>query len=158
MLLERNKESEELLEIKTKEVGLREAAELEAQNASHAKGEFLSHMSHEIRSPLNAVIGMINIATDTNDVQTIKRYLEKAGNASKYVLGVINDILDMSKIEANKLELSFDDFNFGRMLSNIIDVTSVRAQEKHQQLIVNLNTNVTKFIISDELRLSQVIP
>ncbi|WP_461256572.1 ATP-binding response regulator, partial [Treponema sp. R80B11-R83G3] len=157
MILDRNKEIEELLEIKTKEVSLREAAELEAQNASRAKGEFLSHMSHEIRSPLNAVIGMINIATDTNDVQTIKRYLEKAGNASKYVLGVINDILDMSKIEANKLELSFDDFNFGRMLSNIIDVTSVRAQEKHQQLIVNLNTNVPQFVISDELRLSQVI-
>ncbi|WP_461252279.1 response regulator, partial [Treponema sp. R8-4-B8] len=56
MILDRNKEIEELLEIKTKEVSLREAAELEAQNASHAKGEFLSHMSHEIRSPLNAVI------------------------------------------------------------------------------------------------------
>jgi len=157
MILDRNKEIEELLEIKTKEVSLRQAAELEAQNASRAKGEFLSHMSHEIRSPLNAVIGMINIATDANDVQTIKRYLEKAGNASKYVLGVINDILDMSKIEANKLELSFDDFNFGRMLSNIIDVTSVRAQEKHQQLVVNMNPNVPQFVISDELRLSQVI-
>jgi len=157
MILDRNKEIEELLEIKTKEVSLRQAAEMEAQNASRAKGEFLSHMSHEIRSPLNAVIGMINIATDANDVQTIKRYLEKAGNASKYVLGVINDILDMSKIEANKLELSFDDFNFGRMLSNIVDVTSVRAQEKHQQLIVNLNKNVPPFVISDELRLSQVI-
>jgi len=157
MILDRNKEIEELLEIKTKEVSLREAAELEAQNASRAKGEFLSHMSHEIRSPLNAVIGMINIATDANDVQTIKSYLEKAGNASKYVLGVINDILDMSKIEANKLELSFDDFNFGRMLSNIIDVTSIRAQEKHQQLVVNMNSNVPPFIINDELRLSQVI-
>jgi len=157
MILDRNKEIEELLDIKTKEVSLRQAAELEAQNASRAKGEFLSHMSHEIRSPLNAVIGMINIATDANDIQTIKRYLEKAGNASKYVLGVINDILDMSKIEANKLELSFNDFNFGRMLSNIIDVTSVRAQEKHQQLVVNMNSNIPSFVISDELRVSQVI-
>jgi signal transduction histidine kinase len=157
MILDRNKEIEELLEIKTKEVSLREVAEMEAQNASHAKGEFLSHMSHEIRSPLNAVIGMINIANGSNDIQTIKSYLEKAGNASKYVLGVINDILDMSKIEANKLELSFNDFNFERMLSNIIDVTSVRAQEKYQQLVVNMNPNVPQFIISDELRLSQVI-
>jgi len=157
MILDRNKEIEELLEIKTKEVNLREAAELEAQNASRAKGEFLSHMSHEIRSPLNAVIGMINIAMGANDIQTIKRYLEKAGNASKYVLGVINDILDMSKIEANKLELSFNDFNFERMLSNIVDVTSIRAQEKHQQLVVNMNPNIPPFIISDELRLSQVI-
>jgi len=157
MILERNKEIEELLEIKTKEGGLRQAAELEAQNASRAKSDFLSHMSHEIRSPLNAVIGMINIATDANDVQTIKRHLEKAGNASKYVMGVINDILDMSEIEANKLELSFDDFNFERMVLNIIDVISIRAQEKHQQLIVNINENIPQFVISDELRLSQVI-
>jgi two-component system, sensor histidine kinase and response regulator len=157
MILDRNKEIEELLEIKTKEGSLRQAAELEAQNASRAKGEFLSHMSHEIRSPLNAVIGMINIATEANDVQTIKRHLEKAGNASKYVMGVINDILDMSKIEADKLELSFNDFNFGRMVSNIVDVTSIRAQEKHQQLIVNINANIPQFVISDELRLSQVI-
>jgi signal transduction histidine kinase len=157
MILDRNKEIEELLEVKTKESNLRQAAELEAQNASRAKGDFLSHMSHEIRSPLNAVIGMINIATEANDVQTIKRHLEKAGNASKYVMGVINDILDMSEIEANKLELSFDDFNFERMVLNIIDVISIRAQEKHQQLIVNINANIPQFVISDELRLSQII-
>jgi putative two-component system response regulator len=68
VILERNKEIEELLELKTKEVDLREAAELEARNASRAKGEFLSHMSHEIRSPLNAVIGMISMAAETDDI------------------------------------------------------------------------------------------
>jgi signal transduction histidine kinase len=156
-LMEQQSEIKQLLEIKTKEVSLREKAELEALNASRAKGEFLSHMSHEIRSPLNAVIGMINIATKTDDVQTIKNYLEKAGNASKYVMGVINDILDMSKIEANKLELSYGDFDFGKMLANIIDVTSVRAAEKNQNITVNVNENIPPFLIGDELRLSQVI-
>jgi len=156
-ILDRNKEIEELLEIKTKEISLREAAELEAQNASRAKSEFLSHMSHEIRSPLNAVLGMIIIAKEENDIQTIKRYLDKAGGASKHILGVINNILDMSKIEANKLDLSYSDFDFRKMLSNIIDVTSVRAKEKHQDITVNVNDNVPPYLISDELRLSQVI-
>jgi signal transduction histidine kinase len=157
MLVDRNKEIEKLLELKTKEVILREAAELEARNASRAKGEFLSYMSHEIRSPLNAVIGMINIAVHSDEIQTIKYCLERAGSASKHVLGVINDILDMSKIEANKLELSYSEFNFRKMLTDIINVTGIRAEEKQQNLTVNLNANVPPFIIGDELRLSQVI-
>jgi len=155
--MEQKMEIQNLLETKTKEVSLREAAELEAENASKAKGDFLSHMSHEIRSPLNAVIGMINIANEENSIENIKLYLEKAGNAARHVLGVINDILDMSKIEANKLELAESEFDFGKMMTNIIDVTSIRAQEKHQQIATNMNPNLPKFIICDELRLSQVI-
>jgi signal transduction histidine kinase/ActR/RegA family two-component response regulator len=155
--MEQQYEIKQLLELKTKEISLREAAELEAKNASRAKSDFLSHMSHEIRSPLNAVMGMINIAMDEDDVKSVKVYLEKASIASKLVLSVINDILDMSKIEANKLDLSFAEFDFGRMLANIIDVTSVRAEEKHQHINVSVNANVPPLIISDELRLSQVI-
>jgi two-component system, sensor histidine kinase and response regulator len=157
VILERNKEIEELLEIKTKEISLREAAEMEALNASRAKGEFLSHMSHEIRSPLNAVIGMISMAAETDDIQKIKDYLNKAYNAGKHVLGLINDILDMSKIEANKLELSCGDFSFQQMLAGIINEASVRAGEKHQEIAVNVNENVPPIITGDELRLSQII-
>jgi len=130
---------------------------LEAQNASRAKGDFLAHMSHEIRTPLNAVIGMINIAAGTENVKKIKHCLDRAGSASKHLLSIINNILDMSKIEANKLELSYGEFDFKRMLTNITNVTSVRAEEKHQQIKVNVNENVPQFLISDELRLSQVI-
>jgi len=157
IILARNKEIEELLELKTNEIKLREKAEQEAQNASRAKSDFLSHMSHEIRSPLNAVMGMINIVTEKNDIQTIKIYLEKAGNAAKQVLGVINDILDISKIEANKFELSSGEFNFRKMITTIVDVTSIRAQEKHHNIKVNLDPVIPSFIISDELRLAQVI-
>ncbi|MDR2942850.1 MAG: response regulator [Treponema sp.] len=156
-LIEHEKQIKSMLELKTKEVVLREAAELEAQNASRAKGEFLSHMSHEIRSPLNAVIGMINIAAEEDDIQKIKKYLEKAGSASKHVLGVINDILDMSKIEANKLELSVAELDFGKMIGDIVDVISFRAKEKNQDTVVNINQNIPQFIVGDELRLSQVI-
>jgi len=131
--------------------------QMEALKASKAKGEFLSHMSHEIRSPLNAVIGMITIASGTDDVQKIKHCLERADNASRYLLSLINDILDMSKIEANKLELSYGEVNFEKMVAGIINVTSVRAVEKHQDIEVNVSGDVPPYIISDELRLSQVI-
>jgi len=156
-IMEQQTEIKRLLNLKTEEVKLREAAELEAESASRAKGEFLSHMSHEIRSPLNAVIGMINIANEEKDIESIKLYLGKAGNAAKHVLGVINDILDMSKIEANKLELSDSEFDFGKMITNIVDVTSIRAWEKHIQVAVSINPNIPTFVICDELRLAQVI-
>jgi CheY-like chemotaxis protein len=157
VIVEHNAAIEELLAQKTREIELRKAAEQEAQSASRAKGDFLSHMSHEIRTPLNAIIGMIGIARSTNDIQKIKYSLEKADSASKHMLGIINDILDMSKIEANKFELAHGEFNFEKMLIDIINVTNIRAEEKHQNLVVNLNINVPPFIVTDELRLSQVI-
>jgi signal transduction histidine kinase len=150
-------EIKHLLDLKTEEVKMREAAELEAENASQAKSDFLSHMSHEIRSPLNAVIGMINIANEEKTVEGIKVYLEKAGNAAKHVLGVINDILDMSKIEANKLELSDSEFDFTKMMTNIVDVTGIKAQEKHIQIVTDMSKDIPSIVICDELRLAQVI-
>jgi CheY-like chemotaxis protein len=131
--------------------------QLEAQNASRAKGEFLSHMSHEIRTPLNAIIGMINIAINTDDLQKLKYCLQRAGSASKHLLNIINDILDISKIEAHRFELAYSEFNFEKMLMDIINVTNVRAEEKNLNFAVILNTNVPSLIISDELRFSQVI-
>jgi CheY-like chemotaxis protein len=87
----------------------------------------------------------------------VKQYLEKAGSASKYVLGIVNDILDMSKIVANKFELSYGEFDFRRMITDIINVISIRAEEKHQNIAVNINDNIPQFLIGDDLRLSQVI-
>jgi len=151
------REIKDMLELKSKEVILREAAEQEALSASQAKSDFLSHMSHEIRSPLNAVIGMMNIGYEKEDIEEVKVYLVRAKNAANHVLNVINDILDMSKIEANKLELSFNDFDFKKMISKIVDVTGIRAQEKHQQITVNMEPDIPSFINCDELRLTQVI-
>ena len=131
--------------------------QMEAQNASRAKGEFLSHMSHEIRTPLNAIMGMINISLNTDDINKIKNSLERAHNASKHLLSIINDILDMSKIEAKKFELSYGEFDFEKSLTDIFNVTNVRAEEKDIHLSVNINKNVPPYIICDELRLSQVI-
>jgi signal transduction histidine kinase len=149
-LMDQQNEILQLLDLKTK-------AEMEAQESSRAKSEFLSNMSHEIRSPLNAVIGMINIATEETEMETVKHYLAKAGNASKFLMGVINDILDMSKIEANKFELSYDEFDFGTMVTNVMDIINVRAKEKSQNVTVNVSKEIPASLIGDELRLSQVV-
>ena len=128
-----------------------------AVEASRAKSDFLSHMSHEIRTPLNAIIGMISIGLNTDDIAKKNYCFERADSASKHLLGIVNDILDMSKIEANKFELSYGKIDFEKMLMNITDATNIRAEEKNQDFIINLNSNVPAFIESDELRLSQVI-
>jgi two-component system, sensor histidine kinase and response regulator len=159
---EQQTEIRRLLELKTEEVKLREAAELEAENASRAKDDLLSHMSHEIRSQLNAVIGMIDIANEEKDIEGVKAYLEKAGDAAKHILGVINNIIDMPKIdapktEAYKLELSDSQFDFEKMITNIVDATGIRAQEKHIQILVNISPDIPSNVICDELRLAQVI-
>ncbi|MCL2154573.1 MAG: response regulator [Leptospirales bacterium] len=128
-----------------------------AEHASSAKGEFLSRMSHEIRTPLNAIIGMINIGLGSDDIEKKNYCFKRADTASKHLLGLISDILDMSKIEADKFELSFREFDFEQALRNITNMANVRAEEKQQIFIVNLGNDVPAFILNDELRLSQVI-
>jgi signal transduction histidine kinase/DNA-binding response OmpR family regulator len=125
--------------------------------ASEAKGVFLATMSHEIRTPLNAIIGMTAIGKKSSDME-IKNYtLDKIDDASTHLLGVINDILDMSKIEANKLELSPVEFNFERMLQKVITVINFRMAEKRQKFSLNIAENVPPLLLSDDQRLAQVI-
>ena len=128
-----------------------------AEKSSYAKSEFLSRMSHEMRTPMNAIIGMTTIARTAHDLQKKEYCLEKIDDASKHLLGVINDILDMSKIEANKFELSFMDFNFEKMLLRTLNVVNFRIEEKGQTLIINIDPNIPQSIISDEQRLTQVV-
>lgn len=127
------------------------------QAASRAKSDFLSHMSHEIRTPLNAIIGMINIGMNTDDVDKKNYCFDRADSASKHLLSLISDVLDMSKIEADRLELSYSEFDFEKMLINITNVANVRAEEKKQVFVVNFYGSVPEYIECDELRLSQVI-
>lgn len=132
-------------------------ANIKAQQASLAKGEFLSRMSHEMRTPMNAIIGMTSIAKNTADPEKKDYCLEKIDGASQHLLSVINDILDMSKIEANKFELSCVEFDFEKMLIGVTNVINFRVEEKRQTLVVNVDPGVPHSIISDELRLTQVI-
>ena len=135
---------------------LTEAKEL-AEKSSLAKSEFLSRMSHEMRTPLNAIIGMTHIAQSSKDIEKKQYCLEKIDDASTHLLGVINDILDMSKIEASKFELSNTEFEFEKMLMRIINVVNFRVDEKNQNLIINVDPNLPHSLVSDEQRLAQVI-
>jgi len=128
-----------------------------AEQASMAKSEFLSRMSHEMRTPMNAIFGMTNIARGSKDPNKVEYCLEKIEGASKHLLAVINDILDMAKIEANKFELSVEPFDFEKMLINITDVINFRVEEKRQTFIVNLDGSLPETLIGDELRLTQVV-
>jgi len=134
-----------------------EEARFAAEAASIAKSEFLSRMSHEIRTPMNAIIGMINIGMGTDDLERKDYSFKRADGAAKHLLGLINDILDMSKIEADKLELSYDTFDLEKALRNIANIANVKAEEKHLEFVVNLDYLVPSYIYCDEMRLSQVI-
>jgi len=125
--------------------------------ASKAKSEFLSNMSHEMRTPMNAIINMTVIAKNTSDLERKNYALEKIGDASTHLLGVINDILDMSKIEANKFELVPVTFNFEKMINRVVNVVNFRVEEKHQILSVQIDKNIPGFLFGDDQRISQVI-
>ncbi|MDR2746451.1 MAG: response regulator [Treponema sp.] len=129
----------------------------EAKRASQAKSDFLANMSHEMRTPMNAIIGMAAIGKAAPDIGKKEYSLEKIAEAGSHLLGVINDVLDMSKIEANKFELDPMDFDFEQMLRKTIDVISFKMNEKRQQFTLNIDSGVPGILYGDEQRLSQVI-
>jgi CheY-like chemotaxis protein len=135
----------------------RKAMEEQALSASRAKSAFLANMSHEIRTPMNAIIGMVAIGEDASDTERKDYCFTKIGDASRHLLGVINDILDMSKIEANKFELSPDEFNFEKMIQSAVNVINFRIDEKRQQFTVRIDDAIPKTLIADDQRLAQVI-
>ena len=138
------------------ETKLVEAKELAEQN-SKAKSDFLSRMSHEMRTPMNAIIGMTSIGKGSNDIERKDYCLGKIDSASTHLLGVINDVLDISKIEAGKFDLSNTDFNLEKMLIKITNVVNYRMEEKGQCFTIKVDQDVPQAIVSDEQRLNQVI-
>ncbi|MDR2527949.1 MAG: response regulator [Synergistaceae bacterium] len=128
-----------------------------AVRASRAKSDFLSNMSHEIRTPMNAIIGMTTIAKSSTEAGRKDYCLERIEEASTHLLGVINDILDMSKIEAGKLELSLAEFSLERVLHKVATVNSFRVDEKKQKFHVDLDKDIPDRLVGDDQRLTQVI-
>jgi len=128
-----------------------------ATEASKAKSDFLSAMSHEMRTPMNAIIGMTAIGKKASKIEDKDYTLNKIEDASSHLLGVISDVLDMAKIEANKLILTPVKFDFNRMLQKALAIINYRADEKEQTLTVSVDRKVPRFIISDDQRLTQVI-
>ena len=134
-----------------------EVALEDTKAASRAKSEFLANMSHEIRTPLNAIIGMTTIGKSSAGMERKNYCFTRIASASGHLLGVISDILDMSKIEANKLELSTVEFDFESMLQRVVNVVSFRLDEKLQRFTVHIDSTIPKTLIGDDQRLVQVI-
>lgn len=137
--------------------GLRQQLEA-AQEESQSKTSFLSRMSHEIRTPINGIIGMLALShKQVEPGSTVDNYLEKAENLSAHLISLVNDILDMSRIEAGRIELEnkpFDIRNFAAKIRNMFQET---VQEKGLQFEVELLDFDRYYLIGDEFRLSQVI-
>ena len=142
--------------VRARTIELEEQVQI-AELASSAKSDFLSNMSHEIRTPIGAVIGMANIGLKKNGDENKDDAFNKILNASTHLLGIINDILDMSKIEANKLELSETEFEIRETIKNVTDFIRIRAKKDRPAFTVKLDDNIPTILYGDNQRLAQII-
>ncbi|MCL2050683.1 MAG: ATP-binding protein [Lachnospiraceae bacterium] len=128
-----------------------------AIRASRSKSSFLATMSHELRTPINAIIGMATVAGTTKDNKKKDYAITKINSASSHLLYIINDILDMSRIEANKLVLDHVAFDFGKCLKNIESIIKFKTNEKHLDFKTEIDPGIPPVIIGDEGRLTQAL-
>jgi signal transduction histidine kinase len=129
-----------------------------AEAANRAKSTFLSNMSHELRTPLNGIMGMTSLALRHADDPKLKDQLEKIDQSSKHLLGVINDILDISKIEAERMTLEHVSFKLGTVLENLLSLIGHKVTDKGLKLHVDLTPEVARLtLLGDPLRLGQIL-
>ena len=135
-----------------------ERALVSAQSANNAKSAFLANMSHDIRTPMNAIVGLVSIAqTHVDDPERTKEYLNRITDSSKHLLSLINDILDMSKIESGKFQLNEAPFSLDEIASKFIDFAYPQMRAKHLRFDVCIFDITHEALIGDTLRLSQVL-
>ena len=149
--------SERTLELR-RQMHEREAAEHAARVASSAKSSFLARMSHEIRTPLNAVIGMSEIARKASaDNEKAQSAINRILASSRHLLGILNDILDMAKIESGKMELACESFNLGEAVAEVADIILARCADKNIAFTVAIDGVRDRVVTGDRLRLNQVL-
>lgn len=153
MLLEVNHE----LEHEIQKLKAAEEAKSQAEAASQIKDEFLANMSHEIRTPMNAIIGLSHLCMQTIMSWKQQDYLQKIHGSAKSLLGILNDILDISKIEAGKMEIEHTTFDLEEVMGNLATIVGNRSQEKSLEFLMQTDPDVPNLLIGDPLRLSQVL-
>ena len=139
------------------EIAERRAAQEAAQSGSRLKDEFLANMSHEIRTPMTGVLGMIDLVLATDLSAAQMEHLELARSSADALLFLLNDLLDLSKIEAGRLELSPVDFSVRRTLADAVRILEMRATEKGLDLITEVDEDVPDLLCGDAMRLRQVL-
>ncbi len=146
----------DMTKIKTAELHLQEAAK-HAKEASKAKSDFLATMSHEIRTPMNAILGMTDLLLETNLDSEQKDYAARLSRGGETLLSIINDVLDISKIEAGSMGIESIDFDFHDLVRKIVDLTQVKAQQKKLTLELTIEPGIPKMLRSDPTRLQQIL-
>ena len=130
----------------------------EAIDANKAKSEFLSNMSHDIRTPMNAIVGMTAIATaNIDNQQQVQNCLRKISLSSKHLLGLINDVLDMSKIESGKMTLNMDQISLKEVMESIVSIVQPQVRMKKQSFDVLIHDIIEENVYCDSVRLNQVL-
>jgi len=147
------KENKELEKITQKSI----ESEQEALRANETKSQFLANMSHEIRTPLNAIIGFSDILAKSNLAKDEKEKAEIISKSASALLNIINDILDISKIESGKSEISKSKFNLNDLLEQVVQLYSINTKQKNIRFIYSLDPNIPHFLINDETKIKQVL-
>lgn len=129
-----------------------------AKRANRAKTEFISRMSHDIRMPINAIMGMSNIAsTNLRNPEKVRDCLDKMGLSTRFLLSKINDILDMSKLESGKLAIAEKKFQFRELIQELKEMIALQTEEKKQKLEISVDDSVAEAYVGDDLRLNQIL-